>query len=80
VLCYSDISPPPFSQVERRDQRDTKGQRRQCTVLVLKLFLPINDPRLLKVKQLLTDGSKWFATKLFSMVPQMREFQVGALI
>ncbi|GAQ88481.1 protein with P-loop containing nucleoside triphosphate hydrolase domain [Klebsormidium nitens] len=64
-----------LAKVDRRDQRDSKGQRRQCTVLVLKLFLPINEPRLLKVKQLLTDGSKWHATKLFSMVPQMREFQ-----
>ena len=56
-------------------ERQEKDNNNHSVKLVLKFFLRTGNKRLVKVRSLLLERSKWHATRLMSITPQLREFQ-----
>ncbi|KAL3682269.1 hypothetical protein R1sor_000291 [Riccia sorocarpa] len=60
-----------LAKVETRE-RESKSR---ATILLMKIFIQVTDPRLSKAKRLLVDRSKWHLTRVMNMSPQLRECQ-----
>lgn len=60
-----------LAKVESRE-RESKSR---ATILLMKIYINMSDPRLTKAKRLLVDRSKWHLTKVMNMSPQLRECQ-----
>ncbi|MCO5611008.1 hypothetical protein L7F22_065256 [Adiantum nelumboides] len=75
------LSRQPFQSCEQavhmigkveRQERDNKSH---SVTIILKLYLRSGNKRLAKARTLLLERSKWHATRLMSITPQLREFQ-----
>ncbi|XP_020580564.1 uncharacterized protein LOC110024757 isoform X2 [Phalaenopsis equestris] len=60
-----------LGKVERRE----KSHKNFSIILVIRLYLPDTCSRLIKLKRLLIERSKWFLSRVMSITPQLREFQ-----
>ncbi|KAM0943249.1 putative DNA helicase [Dioscorea sansibarensis] len=60
-----------LGKVERRE----KCNKSRSIALVIRFYLPSGSSRLIKVKTLLMERSKWTLTRIMSITPQLREFQ-----
>ncbi|XP_068638867.1 helicase SEN1 isoform X1 [Aristolochia californica] len=58
-------------KVERRE-KDTKCK---SIVTIIRFYLQSASAHICKAKRLLTERSKWYATRIMSITPQLREFQ-----
>ncbi|KAL3632175.1 hypothetical protein CASFOL_025159 [Castilleja foliolosa] len=69
-LRNSVIDVHTVGKVERRE----KDNKKKSSILAIKLYLQ-GCSRLNRARKLLTDRSKWYASRIMSITPQLREFQ-----
>ncbi|KAF8389472.1 hypothetical protein HHK36_026167 [Tetracentron sinense] len=58
-------------KVERRE----KDNKRRSNILVIRFYLQNGSSRLNRARRLLLERSKWYLSRIMSIIPQLREFQ-----
>ncbi|KAI5072739.1 hypothetical protein GOP47_0013117 [Adiantum capillus-veneris] len=75
------LSRQPFQSCEQavhmigKVERQERDNKKPSVTIILKFYLRSGNKRLAKARTLLLERSKWHATRLMSITPQLREFQ-----